>query len=119
AFGKASLYNGLGLRGVGFVGAGCTLTPPYVLDESGVDYVLEFCPGDTKVSIGSLTNSSRTNAHFSLPDNTVDVSFNGLPPDAQQSVTNYTLDTGDNRFENRSLQVGSRIIHTATVSAGG
>src|SRR5207247_410413 len=28
----------------------------------------------------------------------------------------YTLDTGDNRFENRSLQVGGRIINTATIN---
>ena len=31
----------------------------------------------------------------------------------------YALDTGDNRFENRSLQVGNRIINTATVNLVG
>ena len=84
----------------------------------GIDYVLQFCPGDTKVTIGSLTNSSRDNAHLNLFDNTVNVTHNGLPPDASQPGTSYTLDTGDNRFENRSLQVGNRIINTATVSGG-
>src|SRR5207244_1392472 len=59
------------------------------------------------------------NADLNLSDNTVDVSFHGVPPDARQAGVSYTLDTGDNRFENRSLQVGSRIINTATIDGGG
>jgi len=90
-----------------------------VLDRSGIDYVLQFCPGSTNVIIGSLTNSSRDNAHLNLSDNTVNVDFHGVPPDARQAGVTYPLDTGDNRFENRSLQVGSRIINTATIDGGG
>src|SRR5207247_2114642 len=97
----------------------CTMAPPYVLDRRGTAYVLQFCPGATKVIIGSLTNSSRENAQFHEVDNTVNVVDNGLPPDASQPGTSYTLDTGDNRFENRSLQVGSRIINTATINLAG
>jgi hypothetical protein len=99
-------------------GSGCTTAPPYVLDDSGVDYVMAFCPGDTQVYIGSLTNSGLNNVSLYLWDNTVAVALNGLPPNAQQPGTTYALDTGDNRFENRSLQVGSRILNVATVTTG-
>jgi hypothetical protein len=115
---KAHLYNDKGLVGRSFNGT-CTMAPPYVLDRRGTAYVLQFCPGDTKVIIGSLTNSSRDNAQFHPVDNTVNVVDNGLPPDASQPGTSYTLDTGDNRFENRSLQVGTRIINTATINRAG
>ena len=117
-FDKAHLYNGIaqGMT-VGYFGGGsCTMAPPYVLDPNPAAYVLSYCPGDTQVNIGSLTNSSRSNVHYNLSDNTVSVGFHGLPSDAQQPGTTYTLDTGDNRFENRSLQVGSRIINTATIN---
>ena len=61
AFDKAHYYNGIffgsSLLDVG--GGSCTMAPPFVLDNRPVAYVLSFCPGDTKVSIGSLTNSSR------------------------------------------------------------
>jgi hypothetical protein len=117
-FNKAHLYNGIsdGFNYHVFGGGSCTMAPPYVLDRNPAAYVLSFCPGDTKITIGSVTNSSRGNAQFNLSDNTVSTGFHGLPPDAQQPGTNYTLDTGDNRFENRSFQVGSRIINTATIS---
>src|SRR5439155_315096 len=58
---KAHLYNDKGLFTTTFHGT-CTMAPPYVLDRRGTAYVLQFCPGDTKVIIGSLTNSSRDNA---------------------------------------------------------
>jgi hypothetical protein len=102
----------------GFITVACTVAPPYVLDDSGVDYLLQFCPGDTKVSILSLTNSSLSNMNVQL-DNTVNVILRGPAPNAQQPGTTYTLDTGDNRFENRSLQVGNRIINTATINVSG
>ena len=53
-----------------------------------------------------------------MVDNTVDVDLFGVPPNAPQPGITYDLDTGDNRFENRSLQVGSRIINTATIGGG-
>jgi hypothetical protein len=122
---KAYLYNGLAspftsFLGSFFGGGACTMAPPYVLDSSATDYLLVFCPGDTKVYIGSLTNTglSTPNLHW---DNIVNVSLNGIPPQAGQpaSAGGYNLDTGDNRFENRSLQVGSRILNTATINLGG
>jgi hypothetical protein len=112
---KATLYNGLASKFFAFsFGGVCTIAPPFVLDLSSVDYLLSFCPGDTKVSILSLINAGLQGAQLNL-DNTVDVS-GGIPPAAKQPGTDYTLDTGDNRFENRSLQIGSRIINTATVN---
>ena len=119
AYYKAKIYNGIGgAQGSSWSGWTCSMAPPYVLDNNPVSYVLSFCPGAKSVAIGSLTNSGRWNANLNLPDNTVDVTHNGLPPDASQPGTSYTLATGDNRFENRSLQVGNRIINTATINDG-
>jgi hypothetical protein len=122
---KAYLYNGLSppftsIIGAFFGGGACTMAPPYVLDSSATDYLLVFCPGDTKVYIGSLTNTGLSTPNL-VWDNTVNVALNGMPPQAAQpaSAGRYALDTGDNRFENRSLQVGSRIINTATINYSG
>ena len=117
---KAYLYNGMASPsispiGIVFAGRACTIAPPYVLDNSATDYLLSFCPGDTSVYIHSLTNTGLFPAAFAFAG-TVAVSNHGVPPNAQQPGTTYTLDTGDNRFENRSLQVGSRIINTATIN---
>src|SRR5439155_23576931 len=121
AVAKAYLYSGRPFSVSLLRAGGCTIAPPYVLDDSGVDYLLTFCPGDDKVYIGSLTNSGLSNVNLHVWDNTVAVSNHGMPPQAVQPAPNtaYTLDTGDNRFENRSFQVGSRIINTATIDWGG
>jgi hypothetical protein len=119
AIGKAYVYNGHGFSVPLFGGSGCTMAPPYVLDNSGVDYVMTICPGGNIVWIASLTNSGLSNANLNLWDNAVGIDYFGVPPSANQSGTTYTLDTGDNRFENRSLQVGSRILNVATVNTGG
>jgi hypothetical protein len=42
---KAYLYNGLPWDARLFDGGDCTIAPPYVLDNNGVDYLLQFCPG--------------------------------------------------------------------------
>ena len=120
AVAKAYLYNGLSFGVVPvFGGSACTNAPPYVLDNSGVDYIVAFCPGDNKVYIGSLRDTGLSTVSINLWDNTVAVgSLSGLPPNAPQPGVNYPLDTGDNRFENRSLQVGSRILNTATILDG-
>jgi hypothetical protein len=118
---KALQYNGLvgGFTEI-FTGGLCTIAPPYVLDNSGVDYLLQFCPGSDGVYIGSMRDTGLSTASVSMFDNGVIVSHNGIPPQAQQPAPNagYPLDTGDNRFENRSLQVGNRIINTATIAIG-
>jgi len=116
AIAKAYLYNGLSFSVPLFGGSGCTIAPPYVLDNSGVDYLLTFCPNDNKVFTGSLRDTGLSTVSINLWDNTVAVSENGIPPNAVQPGTSYSLDTGDNRFENRSLQVGSRILNVATTA---
>jgi hypothetical protein len=70
------------------------------------------------VYIGSLTNTGLSTPNL-VWDNTVNVFSLGVPPQAPQPGVNYPLDTGDNRFENRSLQVGKRILNIATVNIGG
>jgi len=115
---KALMYSGNGTPFGVFTGGTCTIAPPYVLDNSGVDYLLAFCPGDTKVYIGSMRDTGLSTASVNLWDNTVNVGYHGTPPQAPQPGVNYDLDTGDNRFENRSLQVGSRILNAATILDG-
>jgi hypothetical protein len=121
AFAKAYLYNGLSAGSGLFGGSGCTMAPPYVLDNSGVDYVITICPGGSSVFIASLKDTGLSTNSMHLWDNIVSVSNFGVPPQAVQPAPNggYTLDTGDNRFENRSLQVGSRLLNTATVNLAG
>jgi hypothetical protein len=115
---KAYLYNNHGFGYNVYGGGSCTVAPPYLLDNHAAAYMLAFCPGDTKVHIGTLTNSG-LDAENLVWGSTVNVAYNGIPPSAQQPGTTYTLDTGDNRFENRSLQVGSRILNAATVNSAG
>jgi hypothetical protein len=115
---KAYLYNNHGFGYNAYGGGSCTVAPPYLLDNHAAAYMLAFCPGDTKVHIGTLTNSG-LDAENLVWGSTVNVAYNGIPPSAQQPGTTYTLDTGDNRFENRSLQVGSRILNAATVNSAG
>jgi hypothetical protein len=121
AFAKAYLYNGLDTTSGLFGGSGCTMAPPYVLDNSGVDYVITICPGGSQVYLASLRDTGLTTNSMHMWDNIVSVTNFGVPPQAVQPAPNagYTLDTGDNRFENRSLQVGSRLLNTATVNLVG
>jgi hypothetical protein len=114
AIAKAYLYNGVAPIINVFENLGCTTAPPYVIDDSDVDYLLQFCPGAAYVSLYSMTNSGMRDANVQFVTN-VTVSYAGLPPNAPQPGVNYPLDTGDNRFENRSLQVGNRIVNAATI----
>jgi hypothetical protein len=84
-----------------------------------VDYLLQFCPGATSVKIGSMRDTGLTTMSVKMVDNTVGLVHSGLPPDAPQPGVDYPLDTGDNRFENRSLQVGNRILNVATINFAG
>ena len=121
AFNKAALYNNFGALVTSslFGGSGCTMAPPLVLDNSGVDYVITICPGGNQVYLASLRDTGLTTNSMNLWDAVLTVSNFGVPPQAPQPGVNYPLDTGDNRFENRSLQVGSRLLNTATVNLAG
>jgi hypothetical protein len=115
---KAYLYNNHGFGTSVFGGSSCTVAPPYVLDDSATANVVAWCPDETHPLIGTLTNTglNAVNLHW---DNTFSVSHAGIPPNAPQPGVNYPLDTGDNRFENRSVQNGGRLLNVATVNVNG
>jgi hypothetical protein len=115
---KAYLYNNHGLGYFVFGGSACTVAPPYVLDDSAAAYVLALCPGDSHVSVGALTNTGLSAANLNWESST-STPASGIPPQAPQPGVNYPLDTGDNRFENRSVQSGDRILNVVTVNSNG
>jgi hypothetical protein len=84
AIAKAYLYNGRGANYPVFGGSSCTMAPPYVLDNSGVDYVITICPGGNVVWIASLTNTGLSNVNQHLWANVVSVGNPGIPPQAVQ-----------------------------------
>jgi hypothetical protein len=116
AVAKAYLYNGYGFGIPVFGGSGCTVAPPYVLDNHGPSYTLVACPNDNGIYLGPMTNSGLSNVSVTHWQAKVPVSAYNAPPCAPQPGVNYCLDTSDARFENRSLQVGTRIwnVHTIT-----
>jgi hypothetical protein len=119
AFDKAHAYNGFGFGGVLFYAGSCTLAPPYLTEKDiSVDFVLSFCPNDNKIKIYQLQNSSNNDVSLTGPI-FVNVNSYGIPPNAVQPGVDYPLDTGDNRFENRSLQRNYRLINAATINNNG
>ena len=118
AIAKAYLYNGFGFSVPLFGGSGCTVAPPYVLDNGGPSYTLVACPGDSGVFLGPISNSGLTNVSVTHWQAKVPTPGFGVPPCAPQPGVNYCLDTSDSRFENRSAQIGNRIWNVNTVAAG-
>jgi hypothetical protein len=119
AVAKAYFYNGGGQFVPVFGGSGCTNAPPYVEDNNGRSYILAFCPADNKIFVGYMQDSGLSTVSLHLWDGTVGVAHGGsLPPNAPQPNVNYPLDTGDNRFENRSAQIGERIWNVNVVLDG-
>jgi hypothetical protein len=115
---KAYLYNGLGSFAPVFGGSGCTVAPPYVLDNHGPTFTLAACPNDNGISLGAMTNSGLTNVALNQWQAKIPVTAYTSPPCAPQPGVNYCLDTSDARFENRSLQVGTRILNVHTITDG-
>jgi hypothetical protein len=114
---KAYLYNGRGWGSGVFGGSGCTVAPPYVLDNGGPSYTLVACPDDNGVYLGPILNSGLSNMSVQHWQAKVAVAAYTVPPCAPQPGVSYCLDTSDNRFENRSAQIGNRIwnVHDVTV----
>jgi len=114
---KAYLYNGQGFGVPLFGGSGCTIAPPYVLDNGGPSYTLVACPNDNGVYLGPMSNTGLSNVSLQHWQAKVPVAAYTAPPCAPQPGVNYCLDTGDARFENRSAQIGNRIwnVHEVTV----
>lgn len=122
AFPKAYYYNGLIQNVSIFGGSGCTVAPPYVLDNGGPSYTLVACPGDNGVYLGPIFNSGLSNVSVTHWQAKVPVTAYSVPPCAPQPGVNYCLDTSDNRLENRSAQIGSfpnqRIWNVHTILNG-
>ena len=118
AVSKAYLYNGLGFGVPVFGGSGCTVAPPYVLDNGGPSYTLVACPGDNGVFLGPITNSGLSNVSVAHWQAKVPVPAYATPPCAPQFGVSYCLDTSDARFENRSAQIGDRIWNVHEIAVG-
>jgi hypothetical protein len=119
AFAKAYVYNGLGTGFPVFGGSGCTIAPPYVLDNGGPSYTLVTCPNDNGVYLGPIFNSGLSNVSVRHWQAKVPVTAYSLPPCAPQPGVDYCLETGFNQFENRSAQIGNRIWNVQTINTVG
>ncbi|MDQ6868842.1 MAG: hypothetical protein M3178_10720 [Pseudomonadota bacterium] len=118
AVAKAYLYNGFGFGVPVFGGSGCTVAPPYVLDNGGPSYTLVACPGDNKVYLGPMFNTGLSNVSLTHWQALVPTAAFGTPPCAPQPGVSYCLETGDSRFENRSAQIGNRIWNVNVIQIG-
>jgi hypothetical protein len=101
-----------------FNGIGCTVAPPYVLDSNSASYILSACPNDSRVYLGAYTNTSRSSPSLNLWQAVISVPAYSVPPDVPQPGTTYTLETLDNEFEQRSVQLGTRIWNVHTIADG-
>ena len=118
AVAKAYLYNGAGFGVPVFGGSGCTIAPPYVLDNSGPSYTLVACPGDNGVFLGPMFNTGLSNVSLTHWQAKVATAAFGAVPCAPQPGIDYCLETSDSRFENRSAQIGNRVWNVNTVAVG-
>ena len=105
---KNRMYAGLGFGFCFFFGGPLnlgTIAPPLVRDQSNTT-VLATAPNVANfLRIMKFTATSRVCPIF-LASNDIPVAAYGIPPNAPQPATNQVLHTGDNRFQNRSTQVG-------------
>lgn len=113
---KARMYSGQGTGFTFFGGSGCTIAPPYVLDNNNSTFLLVACPNDNKVYLGAMTNTSRSNPSLVFWQAIIPVPRYSVAADAPQPGVNYALETGDNEFEQRSVQFGRRIWNVHTIS---
>jgi hypothetical protein len=118
ALSKARMYSGEGTGFTFFGGSGCTIAPPYVLDNNTTTYLLVACPNDSRVFLGAMTNTSRSNPNVVFWQAVIPVPAYAIAADAPQPGVDYALETGDNEFEQRSVQFGNRIWNVHTVAVG-
>jgi hypothetical protein len=119
ALSKARMYSGEGTSFTAFGGIGCNVAPPYVLDNNNTAYLLSACVNDNKVFLGAMTNTSRSNPSLKLWQARIPVTKYTMAPDAPQPGVDYALETGTNEFEQRSIQLGSRIWNVHTIAIVG
>ncbi len=111
---KARMYAGLGFQFCFFFGGPLdlgTIAPPLVRDQSNTT-VLATAPNVANfLRLTKWTATSQVCPIF-LASNDIPVAAYGIPPNAPQPGTNQVLHTGDNRFQNRSTQVGPFLWQT-------
>jgi hypothetical protein len=117
---KARMYAGLGFQFCFFGGGPFdlgTIAPPRVYDQSNTT-VLAIAPNNRNFL--SITKFTATNAvcPISLGSANIAVAAYTIPPNAPQPGTTSRLDTGDNRFQNRSTQNGMFLWQTHSVALG-
>ena len=111
---KNRMYAGLNFGFCFFFGGALnsgTTAPPLVRDQN-VETVLAIAPNVSNfLRIMKFTGTSRV-CPILLAENVIPVAAYGIPPNAPQPGTAQVLDTGDNRFQNRSTQVGDFVWQT-------
>ncbi len=111
---KNRMYAGLAIGFCVFSGGPLNLgttAPPLVRDQNN-ETVLAIAPNVANfLRIMKFTATSRVCPIF-LGANDIPVAAYGIPPDAPQPGTAQVLHTGDNRFQNRSTQVGNFLWQT-------
>lgn len=116
---KAPMYSGMGTGFSVFGGSGCTISPPYVLDNNPKTFLLTACPNDNRLFLGAMTNSSRSNVSVLLWQAIISVPGFTSAPTAPQPGVSYALETNTgNSFENRSYQVGDQLMNVHTIAVG-
>jgi hypothetical protein len=116
---KARMYPGFGTGFSVFGGSGCTIAPPYVLDNNPITFLLTACPNSNVLFLGAMTNSSRSNVSVLFWQAMISVPAFSTPPTAPQPGINYALETNTgNAFENRSYQVGNNLMNVHVILDG-
>ncbi len=120
---KASMYSGLPAGACFFSGGPLTVSgfaPPLVLDLNPSTFTVAAPVGPANFL--RLVEWRRSNPDISCPTvlNVTDIPVDryDLPPAAPQPGRTQVLDTLDNRFQNRSTQVGNALWQVHTIGPG-
>lgn len=111
AVAKAVLYNGRGFSVPVFRNLIGTLAPPVVLDQNATAMLIAAPPNSSALQLYRLNNASNAFQATLTGPTAIAVPAYTVPPHAPQPApctgTANTLDTGDNRFQNASTQLGN------------
>lgn len=115
---KSDLYNGV-LSYRLFTGLPVfSLAPPIVVDSNPDVYLISAAPSGSALTLYNLQNAGTLNDELAGPFN-VAVSLYIPPSPATQPGTGATLDAGDSRFANASVQKGIGLWQIHTIGNGG
>ncbi len=125
---KRSMYSGLPATGCSFSAVQLnvlnvgTFAPPLVLDLNSSTFTVAAPAGPANFL--RLVEWMRSDPDISCPTflgfTDIPVDPYGIPPRARQPGTTEVIDTADNRFQNRSTQVGNALwqVHTIGPAIG-